>query len=520
MPERDGLAALQVGVAGHHGVGLGLGERERDHRERLDLLARLGARREDVEAEGGRDLVVARAARVDLAADVAEHAARSRSGRPRRPRRTRSGLCAISASRRSASVELLRGEDPGGSEAAGVLGGGVAVVRQQLAVVGVEELPDGRVDAAAGAAAPEGHVRLLALDVIGSIMPEPRAQGHVVPSPRCAVSSAPSVSAPCGIARGEEDRVVARDRAGDRRVAALVDRLRERGGVPGRGLHDHELPGDLDADRVAPHRGRDRPEPVGVARARRRVDEPAARGAHLDEPELGDVARDGRLHRLVAVGAAAPRRARPGSRSPARRRCGGSRRDGRDAARQLPSAFPIVARARSTSSGGDDERRQQPQHVGAGGEDEQALLAAPVDDRRRPGGRAGHRAAARGPAPRRRRRAPRGPRISCAPRSRDVGEQCVVDRVDDGAGRRGDDRVAAEGRAVVAGGEAAGRAPRGEQRADRQAVAEPLRHRHEVGLEPGLLEGEERAGATDARSAPRRRSGARRAPARSRRRRS
>ena len=72
MAERHRLPALQVRVAGHERVGLGLGEREHDERERLDLLARLGARVEHVEPERRCDLVVARAAGVDLAAEVAE----------------------------------------------------------------------------------------------------------------------------------------------------------------------------------------------------------------------------------------------------------------------------------------------------------------------------------------------------------------------------------------------------------------------------------------------------------------
>ena len=43
MAERDRLRALQVRVAGHHCLGLRLGEREEDERERVDRLARLRA---------------------------------------------------------------------------------------------------------------------------------------------------------------------------------------------------------------------------------------------------------------------------------------------------------------------------------------------------------------------------------------------------------------------------------------------------------------------------------------------
>ena len=79
-----------------------------------------------------------------------------------------------------------------------------------------------------------------------------------------------------------------------------------------------------------------------------------------------------------------------------------------------------------------------------------------------------------------------------------VREQLVVDRVDDGAGGRARDRVAAEGRGVVAGDEAARRAVGDEQRADRQAVREALRERDRVGADAGALPGEELAGAADA----------------------
>ena len=72
MAERHRLAALQVGVAGKQRVGLRLGEREHDERERLDLPSRLGAGVEHVEPERRRDLVVARAAGMDLPAEVAE----------------------------------------------------------------------------------------------------------------------------------------------------------------------------------------------------------------------------------------------------------------------------------------------------------------------------------------------------------------------------------------------------------------------------------------------------------------
>ena len=80
----------------------------------------------------------------------------------------------------------------------------------------------------------------------------------------------------------------------------------------------------------------------------------------------------------------------------------------------------------------------------------------------------------------------------------DVREQLVVDRLDDRARGGADDRVAAEGGGVVAGLEPGRRVVGGEQRADRQAVGEPLRERDEVRPHAELLEREERPGAADA----------------------
>ena len=66
-----------------------------------------------------------------------------------------------------------------------------------------------------------------------------------------------------------------------------------------------------------------------------------------------------------------------------------------------------------------------------------------------------------------------------------VREQRLVDRVDDGTGGGARDRVAAEGRGVVAGLEAGRRVVGDEQRADRQAVRESLGERDaRAGLTP------------------------------------
>jgi len=74
MTDGDGLRALQVCIARHRRVRLGLGPVEHRAGEALDRFHRLPGRVLDVEPEGGRDLVVARAAGVDLAADLAQQA--------------------------------------------------------------------------------------------------------------------------------------------------------------------------------------------------------------------------------------------------------------------------------------------------------------------------------------------------------------------------------------------------------------------------------------------------------------
>ena len=54
-------------------------------------------------------------------------------------------------------VELLSREEPGGGQAPRVLGRRLAVVRQELGVVGAQELPDLGVESALDPARPRGH---------------------------------------------------------------------------------------------------------------------------------------------------------------------------------------------------------------------------------------------------------------------------------------------------------------------------------------------------------------------------
>ena len=72
-----------------------------------------------------------------------------------------------------------------------------------------------------------------------------------------------------------------------------------------------------------------------------------------------------------------------------------------------------------------------------------------------------------------------------------------ADLLHHGAADRGRERVAVEGAALVAMLEAAHVLVR-DQRAERDAAAEPLAERHDVGRDAGMLEAEEFSGAADA----------------------
>ncbi len=281
VAERHRLAPLQMGVAGEERVRLRLGDREHDERERLDLLPRLGARVEHVEPERGRDLVVARPAGMDLPPDVAELTLDRAvdvlvlgeiPGRVERDL----GEAFLDLG------QLVVRQQAGAVQPPGVLEARLAVVGEKLGVVRVEKGPDRRIERAADAARPERHVVHSVGEVRGEL-------GLQLPRRRAVLG-------------GDEDRVVAGERSGDRRVGALVDRLGERARVARRRRHDDEPAARrLDARRVAPHRGADRAQPVGIAGAGRGIDQPPARGPHLDEAELRHVTRDRRLDDVVAL---------------------------------------------------------------------------------------------------------------------------------------------------------------------------------------------------------------------------
>ena len=184
------------------------------------------------------------------------------------------------------------------------------------------------------------------------------------------------------LADRDEDRVVAGDRARDVGQAGVVDRVGERGGEAARGVDHEQLAGrDHRAGPVA-QRGGELLEPAQVGGARKRVDEPAVAVSHLHEPELGDVARDGRLHGVDPLAA---------------ERLGelGLRREVAllDQARIAPwrSSFVVIP---SPESGltqevdrqvglvlGDRQRRRDPQRGLAGGADEQVVLERRERDR-------------------------------------------------------------------------------------------------------------------------------------------
>ena len=105
------------------------------------IASRASAHRvQDVETERGRDLVVSRAAGMDLAADLAEEALDRRMH----------VLVGVEIHLRGLSdlrqptlefVELRGAQQAGVGQAASVLGRGLAVVGEELRVVGAEELP-------------------------------------------------------------------------------------------------------------------------------------------------------------------------------------------------------------------------------------------------------------------------------------------------------------------------------------------------------------------------------------------
>jgi hypothetical protein len=138
MAEGDGLGPLQVRVAGEEGIGLPLGDVEDCAGEVLDRGDPLSAGVGGVEAEGGRDLVVPGPSRVDLPTDGAEQ-----------PLDGGMDVLVVvgeilgtdPGERRFDLGELLLGQDPGLLKPSGVQKRPLAVVGEELGVVGPEERP-------------------------------------------------------------------------------------------------------------------------------------------------------------------------------------------------------------------------------------------------------------------------------------------------------------------------------------------------------------------------------------------
>ena len=156
MPERDRLCPLQMGVAGEERVGFALGEPQDDVREVGDPLPRLGACVGDVEAERGRDLVVPRTPGVHLAADRAEQTLERRvdvlvPGDEVGPLLADGGQPGVDL------PQLGVGEEPRVVQPMGVHERRLAVVREELGVVGAEELLHLGRERSLDACGPEGQ---------------------------------------------------------------------------------------------------------------------------------------------------------------------------------------------------------------------------------------------------------------------------------------------------------------------------------------------------------------------------
>ena len=152
VAERHRLRALQMRVARHRRGGVLFGAREGRVREGDEHCVRFRARIRDVEAERCRDLVVPRAAGVDLPPDVTELAL---------DRRVHVLVVLGDLLDRGEPLghvgELRVIEDPGRMEAPRVQERRLQVVRKQLRVVCVQEVPHLGRELGADAARPHRH---------------------------------------------------------------------------------------------------------------------------------------------------------------------------------------------------------------------------------------------------------------------------------------------------------------------------------------------------------------------------
>src|SRR5215207_2743884 len=103
------------------------------------------------------------------------------------------------------------------------------------------------------------------------------------------------------LSRRDEDRVVAGDRSCDVAERRCVEHAGKRVCVARRRRDDEQVARGNERQREPAERGGQLAQAVEVACARVRVDEPPVLVANLDEPELRDVARDGRLDGFEAA---------------------------------------------------------------------------------------------------------------------------------------------------------------------------------------------------------------------------
>ena len=320
-----------------------------------------------------------------------------------------------SASRQSTSDRVL------GAVALRALGNARDVGLVGLAEVGGEGVRDRAVLAHPGdgaarvEAAREGDADALADRERAEDRRRSASAPTLTPSPvRGDGGTRPRARAPvCGVARRDEDGVVARDRSGDVGQPGGVDRIGERSGEARAVSARRAATRTASARPPSAERRRSaRRAAPEIGRAGKRVHEPAFGVADLDETELRDVARDGRLHgfdarRAQRLGDLRLRRqrllaGRAGESSPAAR-TSSSREHLRE---QVECERRLV--------GGERQRRRQAERLLAGAADHEAVL----ERGRRPPGAAGRSSstASSRPSPRTSPRAARP--AEAAPRSR------------------------------------------------------------------------------------------------------
>ena len=155
MSDRHRLGALQMRIPRHWRLGFLFCPGENGHHEAADRGHRLEAGVGNIEPHGGRDLIVARAAGVDLAADGAEE--------PFDRRvdvlvvRLRSSLDGDPVERGLDVGELRVGEKPAFMQAARMNSRRKTVVREQLSVVRAQEVPHRLRNVGVHASRPERH---------------------------------------------------------------------------------------------------------------------------------------------------------------------------------------------------------------------------------------------------------------------------------------------------------------------------------------------------------------------------